>query len=208
MLGESDFHRERNGALILRRSAMSILIVFLIFLGIGLALLLWAISIYNNLVKNKNLVKEGWSGIEVQLKRRANLIPNLVEAVKGYMGHERNVLEKVTDLRTRSLKTTDVAEKAKLEGDLSRSLAALFAVAEAYPDLKANQNFLDLQKQLGEIEEQIQMARRYYNGTVRDFNILIESFPSNLIAGFFRFTQAAFFEIPDETERAVPKVQF
>ena len=187
---------------------MGIIIFFLILLGIALVLVFWLIAIYNRLVRNKNLVKEGWSGIDVQLKRRTDLIPNLIETVKGYMGHERNVLEKVTELRSKSLRTQDVAEKARLEGDLTRSLATLFAVAEAYPDLKANQNFLDLQKQLSEIEEQIQMSRRYYNGTVRDFNILIESFPSNLVAGVFRFTQAAFFEIPDDADRAVPKVQF
>src|SRR4030042_2297806 len=187
---------------------MGIIIFFLILLGIALVLVFWLIAIYNRLVRNKNLVKEGWSGIDVQLKRRTDLIPNLIETVKGYMGHERNVLEKVTELRSKSLRTQDVAEKARLEGDLTRSLAALFAVAEAYPDLKANQNFLDLQKQLSEIEEQIQMSRRYYNGTVRHFNILIESFPSNLVAGVFRFTQAAFFELPDDADRAVPKVQF
>ncbi len=180
----------------------------MIGVGIVLVLVVWGVTLYNNLVKHKNLVKEGWSGIEVQLKRRANLIPNLLETVKGYMGHERGVLEKVTELRSRSMRSQDVNERGRLEGALSRSLANLFAVAEGYPDLKANQNFLDLQAQLSTLEEQIQMARRYYNGTVRDFNIRIESFPGNLVAGFFGFRQADFFEITDAADRDVPKVAF
>jgi len=182
--------------------------VLLFIVGVVLVVAVWGVAIYNNLIKNRNLVKEGWSGIEVQLKRRANLIPNLLETVKGYMGHERGVLEKVTELRAKSLGTQNVEERGKLEGALSRSLANLFAVAEGYPDLKANQNFLDLQAQLSQLEEQIQMARRYYNGTVRDYNIRVESFPSNLVANFFAFKQADFFEIRDEADRAVPKVAF
>jgi LemA protein len=184
------------------------MIAFLILIGVVLVLGVWLIAIYNLLVKNRNMVKEGWSGIEVQLKRRANLIPNLLETVKGYMGHERGVLEKVTELRAQSMRTQNVEERAKLEGALSRSLANLFAVAEGYPDLKANQNFLDLQSQLSQLEEQIHMARRYYNGTVRDYNIRVESFPSNLVANSFGFKQADFFEITDEADRAVPKVAF
>lgn len=184
------------------------MIAFLILIGVIFVLGVWLIAIYNFLVKNRNMVKEGWSGIEVQLKRRANLIPNLLETVKGYMGHERGVLEKVTELRAQSMRTQNVEERAKLEGALSRSLANLFAVAEGYPDLKANQNFLDLQSQLSQLEEQIHMARRYYNGTVRDYNIRVESFPSNLVANFFGFKQADFFEITDEADRAVPKVTF
>jgi len=166
------------------------------------------VLMYNGLVRARNLVQEGWSGIDVQLKRRANLIPNLVEAVKGYMRHERGLLEKVTSLRSQSLKASDVADKARLEGALSRSLASVLAVAEAYPDLKANQNFLDLQAQLAAAEEEIQLARRYYNGTVRDLNTKIESFPGNMIAGFFGFKKAEFFEIEDPGDRQVPKVQF
>lgn len=182
--------------------------VLLFVVGVVLVVAVWGVAIYNNFIKNRNLVKEGWSGIEVQLKRRANLIPNLLETVKGYMGHERGVLEKVTELRAKSLGTQNVEERGKLEGALSRSLANLFAVAEGYPDLKANQNFLDLQAQLSQLEEQIQMARRYYNGTVRDYNIRVESFPSNLVANFFSFKPADFFEIADEADRAVPKVAF
>jgi len=153
-------------------------------------------------------VEEGWSGIDVQLKRRANLIPNLIETVKGYMGHERELLEKVTELRSKAMKAENVGEKARLEGELSRSLVNVLAVAENYPDLKANQNFLDLQEQLAKIEDEIQMARRYYNGTVRNLNIKIESFPSNIVANIFHFTKAEFFEIEDEADRKVPKVSF
>ncbi len=181
----------------------------LIILLVVIALVaFWLIGIYNKLVRNKNLVAEGWSGIDVQLKRRTDLIPNLLESVKGYMKHERELLSEVTRLRAESLKITDVPAKSQVENALSRSLANLFAVAENYPDLKANQNFLDLQHQLGEIEDQIQMSRRYYNGTVRNFNILIESFPSNLVAKQFNFSQANFFELEDEAERAVPQVKF
>jgi LemA protein len=184
------------------------MIAMLIIIGVVLILAVWLVGIYNSLIKNRNLVKEGWSGMEVQLKRRADLIPNLLETVKGYMGHERGVLEKVTEMRARGLHTENMEERAKLEGALSRSLANLFAVAEGYPDLKANQNFLDLQTQLSDLEEQIQMARRYYNGTVRDYNIRVESFPSNLVANLFAFKQADFFEIAEEIDRAVPGVSF
>ncbi|MCB2147241.1 MAG: LemA family protein [Deltaproteobacteria bacterium] len=166
------------------------------------------VVLYNRLVRLRNMVREGWSGIDVQLKRRANLIPNLVETVKGYMGHERDLLEKVTELRSRSLKTGDLSEKQQVESRLTGGLARLFAVAEGYPELKANQNFQDLQQQLAEIEDQIQLARRYYNGTVRNLNIAIESFPGNLVAGWFAFQTADFFEIEAPADRAVPTVGF
>ncbi len=177
-------------------------------LGILGALMIWAVVIYNKLVRNRNLVREGWSGIETQLKRRSNLIPNLVEAVKGYMGQEKGVLEKVTEMRSRTGQAKSPAERGKAEGLLGQALANVFAVAEAYPDLKSNQNFLDLQNELSDIEDQVQMARRYYNGTVRNLNIVIESFPSNMVANSFKFVQAEFFEIEDEADRAVPKVSF
>ncbi len=177
-------------------------------LVILVALAAFVIGIYNKLVKNRNLVEEGWSGIETQLKRRANLIPNLVETVKGYAQHERAALEEVTRLRTRAMAATDIGERGQTEGLLSAALGRLFAVAEAYPDLKANQNFVSLQDDLAGIENEIQMARRYYNGTVRNMNVLVESFPSNLVAGFFRFGKAKFFEIEDAADRAVPKVDF
>ena len=166
------------------------------------------IILYNRLVRLRNMVREGWSGIDVQLKRRANLIPNLVETVKGYMGHERDLLEKVAELRSRSLKTADLPEKQQVESQLTGGLARLFAVAEGYPELKANQNFQDLQQQLAEIEDQIQLARRYYNGTVRNLNIAIESFPGNLVAGRFAFQTADFFEIEAPADRVVPTVGF
>lgn len=184
---------------------MIALIVVLVLLA---GLLAWAVGLYNRLVRLRNMVKEGWSGVEVQLKRRANLIPNLIQTVKGYLDHERGVLEKLTELRSRTLQADQPAERARLEGDLGRAIGRLFAVAEAYPDLKANQNFMDLQDELSQLEDQIQMARRYYNGTVRDLNIAVESFPSNIVAGMFGFHQAEFFEIEDEADRAVPKVEF
>ena len=184
---------------------MTGLIVLLALIGF---VLLFGVVIYNQLVKLKNMVAEGWSGIDVQLKKRSNLIPNLVDTVKGYMTHERELLEKVTDLRARSTRTADPAEKGKLEGALTRSLAQIFAVAEQYPDLKANENFLDLQAQLTDIENDIEMARRYYNGTARNLNIKVESFPSNIVAGMFHFTGAQFFEIEDQKDRQIPQVQF
>ena len=185
---------------------MIVVIVLLALIGF---VLLLGVVIYNQLVRLKNMVSEGWSGIDVQLKKRANLTPNLVDTVKGYMTREHELLEKVTDLKTaRSTRTADPAEKGKLEGALTRSLAQIFAVAEQYPDLKANQNFLDLQGQLAEIENDIEMARRYYNGTARNLNIKVESFPSNIIAGMFGFSGAEFFEIEDPKARQIPTVQF
>jgi LemA protein len=179
-----------------------------ILLGVVVVLLLGAVTIYNKLVTNKNLVAEGWSGIDVQLKRRNDLIPNLIETVKGYMGHERGVLDQVTELRTKSQAAQGVADQAKVEGAMGAALANLFAVAENYPDLKASQNFMELQKSLADIEDQVQLARRYYNGAARNFNILIQSFPSNLMASAFHFTTVEYFEIEDAAERAVPKVAF
>lgn len=166
----------------------------------------YVILTYNRLVKLKNLRDEGWSGIDVQLKQRANLIPNLIETVRGYMGHERGVLEKVTELRSKCLTTDNVADRSNNENMLTSALRQLFAVAENYPDLKASQNFIELQKALANIEDQIQLARRYYNGTVRDQNIVIQSFPSNIIANAFKFEPSVYFEIEDTKEREVPTV--
>jgi LemA protein len=180
------------------------IIVFVVVSG-GI---LYAIGLYNKLVRNKNMVAEGWSGIEVQLKRRSNLIPNLIETVKGYMAHEAGLLSEIVNLRSESKETRSVSEKSRIESALTRSLGNLLALAEAYPDLKASQNFLDLQDDLSQIENEIQMARRYYNGTVRNLNISIESFPSNLIAERFRFEKADFFDIEDAAEREVPEVKF
>lgn len=182
--------------------------ILLVVLALILLPIIWGVLIYNRLVKNKSLVEEGWSGIDVQLKRRANLIPNLLETVKGYASHEQEILENVTKFRNQSMGATAPAEQGIAEGLLGAALGRLFAVVENYPDLKADQNFTNLHRALDEIEDEIQMARRYYNGTVRDTNIAIESFPSNLVANYFQFQKADFFEIPDEADRAVPKVSF
>jgi len=179
-----------------------------IILAILVIVAVWAISIYNRLIKGKNLVDEGWSNIDVQLKQRVNLIPNLINTVKGYVTHEKNLLTQVTQLRNQSLNASTVAEQGQAENALTQTLGRLFAVAEAYPDLKANQQFLDVQQQLSQLEEKIQMARRYYNGTVRSLNTLIESFPSNIVAGRFNFTKRDFFELEDTNDRKVPKVEF
>lgn len=177
-------------------------------LGIGVALVLWFVAIYNKLIKMRNMKEEGWSGIDVQLKRRSNLIPNLIESVKGYMDHERSVLEEVTELRTQSMNASSVDAKITAESALTRSLGKLFAVAENYPDLKANQSFIDLQQQLASVEDEIQMSRRYYNGTVRNLNVGIETFPNSIVAGMFNFEKGEFFEIENAEDRAVPKVDF
>ena len=179
-----------------------------VVLGVIVLIAAYAVMIFNNLVKHKNLVMEGWSGIDVQLKRRYDLIPNLVETIKGYTSHEEGVLTKVVELRNAAGQAQTVAEKAPIETALTGMLRQVFALAEAYPDLKANQNFMDLQKQLAEIEEQIQFSRRYYNGAARDMNILVQSFPSNLIASSFGFNKADYFEIELATERETPKVEF
>ncbi|MHB8067921.1 MAG: LemA family protein [Desulfobaccales bacterium] len=179
-----------------------------ILLALVVIFFVGAVTIYNRLVRNRQMVQEGWSGIDVQLKRRADLIPNLIEAVKGYMGHERGVLEKVTELRAQSLQAGGVGDKARVEGALGAALGNLLAVAENYPDLKASQNFIQLQQSLADIEEQIQLSRRYYNGAARNLNILVGSFPSNLVANMFQFTPAEYFEIEDAGDRAVPKVSF
>ena len=179
-----------------------------IILGIIVISILYLIISYNNLIKKKNMVEEGWSSIDVQLKKRSNLIPNILSSVKGYMSHEKKILEEITELRSQSEAADNVIDQGKAESSLSGSLMNLFAVAENYPDLKANENFLDLQKQLQEIEHDIQMARRYYNGTVRNNNVLVESFPTNLVANAFSFIKADFFEIEDQNVRNVPKVEF
>lgn len=178
-------------------------------LGIVLAAtVFWAVALYNALVRKRNMVEEAWSGIDVQLKRRNDLVPNLVATVKGYASHEKSTLEEVVQLRNQAQSAQGVTETAQAQGMLGAALGKLFALAENYPDLKANTTFLQLQSTLAEIEEQIQMARRYYNGAARELNISVESFPSNLIASRFGFTKADFFELESETERAVPEVAF
>ena len=179
-----------------------------ILLVIIVVIILYFIFTYNRLVRSQNLAQEGWSGIDIQLKLRASLIPNLLETVKGYMGHERGVLEKVTELRSQCLGSGNMQERAQSENRLTDALRQLFAVSENYPDLKASQNFIDLQQTLTTTENQIQSVRRYYNGTVRDLNILIQSFPSNVIARSFHFTSAEFFGIENAQEREAPSVKF
>lgn len=183
--------------------------VSMALIGIGAIILLWIITIYNALIKGRLRVKEAWSDIDVQLKRRYNLIPNLVEAVKGYMSHEREVLENVTKARNAAIdKHGNPEEQGKAENMLSGALKTLFAVTESYPDLKANQSFLDLQNELTDTEDKIQAARRFYNGNVRDYNIKIQVFPNNLLAGLFRFHEEKFFELENEGEREVVEVNF
>lgn len=171
---------------------------------------LYVVYVYNGLVRARQMVQEAWSGIDVQLKRRADLIPNLVETVKGYAGHERETLEAVIAMRAQAqaVPQGDVAGRAQAEGMLGMALGRLMAVAESYPDLKANANFLELQRTLETTEGEIQMARRYYNGSARDLNVKVESFPSNLVANQFKFRQAEYFEIEDATDRETPQVSF
>lgn len=169
----------------------------------------YAISIYNKLIRLRNTSQSGWSDIDVQLKKRYDLVPNLVETVKGYAAHERTLLEKLTAARSAGLQASGPAETAKAENLFRDTLKTLFAVAEAYPDLKANQSFLQLQVQLKELEDGIESARRYYNAVVRDFNTAVEQFPSNLIAARFKFEQREFFELErPEAERKPVTVAF
>lgn len=170
----------------------------------------YAIVIYNGLVKNRQMVEEGWSGIDVQLKRRTDLIPNLLETVKGYMTHERETLEAVTNARAAATSAANGTpeQRAAAEGQLSSALGRLIATAEAYPDLKANTTFLEFQEALQTVEDEIQMSRRYYNGAVRNLNIQVESFPSNFIANAFKFIKAQYFELENEADRQVPNVKF
>lgn len=188
----------------------TILTIVLVALGLVVLVIVWAIMIYNKLVARRQRTEEGWSGIDVQLKRRSNLIPNLVETVKGYASHEQETLDNVTAMRARAAGAATEApdERAKAESALSGALVQLFAVAENYPDLKASANFAELQGALADIEDQIQMARRYYNGAVRQMNILVDSFPSNIIANRYSFQKATYFEIDDPADKAVPEVDF
>ncbi|MBF0253266.1 MAG: LemA family protein [Candidatus Omnitrophica bacterium] len=181
---------------------MVIIGIFILALGTFVAIL------FNRLVRNRELMREAWSGIDVQLKRRHDLIPNIIDTVKGYALHESKVLEKLTELRSKATKIPDGKEKSDLENNIAGALKTMFILIEAYPDLKADKSYLELQNNLIEIEDQLQLARRYYNGTVRNYNILIQSFPSNIIARTFNYKEAVFFEIKYATERKVPDVHF
>jgi len=180
----------------------------IIFILLGLPVI-WAIATYNGLIRSRNRVDEAWSDIEVQLKRRYDLIPNLVSTVQGYASHEKGVFEKVTEARTRAMGTQNPHDKLAAENMLSGALKSLFAVAENYPDLKANQNFLSLQGDLTDTENKIQASRRFYNGNVRDFNTKLQVFPTNMIASMLGFSAREFFDIDEKgAEGHPPKVNF
>ncbi|MFZ1720215.1 MAG: LemA family protein [Candidatus Moraniibacteriota bacterium] len=180
---------------------------FILLIVVGVAVL-FVIASYNGLVTLKNRAEEAWSDIDVQLKRRYDLVPNLVSAVKGYASHETGVFEKVTEARAKAMSATGAEEKAGAENMLTGALKSVFAIAEAYPDLKANTNFLELQQELSDTENKIQASRRFYNGTVMEMNTKIETFPSNIIAGMFNFTKREFFELTDEAAKEPVKVEF
>ena len=181
-----------------------------ITLAVLVIVALYAVMVYNGLVKSRQMTEEAWSGIDVQLKRRADLIPNLIETVKGYAAHEKSTLEEVVELRNRAqaVPAGDVAGRAAAEGLLGQALGRIVALAEAYPELQANENFMELHRSLDTIEGEIQMSRRYYNGAARDLNVKVDSFPSNLVARQFGFSKAGYFEIANDADRAVPTVKF
>ncbi|MET3538480.1 LemA family protein [Chryseobacterium limigenitum] len=184
------------------------MITLIIVIVLVVLFLLYGVSIYNRLVKLKNLVQEAWSSIDVMLKKRHDLIPNLVETVKGYATHERETLDSVTRARAQAVGANSVESKEAAEKNLNQAMMNLFAVAEQYPDLKANTNFQQLQSELTSIENDIEKSRRYYNGTVRDNNTLVETFPSNIIANMYKFQKSPFFELENAAEREVPTVKF
>jgi len=179
----------------------------LLGLVLGVALIAWAVFVYNRLVNDRNTVAAAWSDIDVQLLRRHDLLPKLVDAVKAYSRYEQSTLATITELRSRSEQAADLPQKARLEAQLEQGVNRLLALAESYPDLKANRNFLDLQGQLSEVEDHLQYARRYYNGAVRIFNTRIESFPQNIVATLFRFHQAEFFDVGEAAVRRRPMVE-
>ena len=180
---------------------------FYVIGGLVLALAIYLVWIFNRLVRERNLVREGWSGIDVQLRRRTDLVPNLVDTVKAYAAHERKLFEDIAKIRSDSIAAANIKTQENAERELQGALSRLIALKEAYPDLKADRNFLKLQEQLAEIEDNLQMARRYYNGSARNLNILIQSFPNVLIARPLGFKEAEFFQI-DAGEGITPHVTF
>jgi LemA protein len=180
----------------------------IIALGVAAVVLLWGAGAYNRFVRLRVRAEESWRDVDTQLKRRWDLIPNVMETVKGYATHEREVFERVTQARAQGQAATTPKEQQAADAQLRGAMLNLFAVAEAYPQLRANENFLQLQASLGEIEDAIQKSRRYYNAVVRDFNTAIEVFPGNLIAGMFGFKPREFFALEDEAQREAPKVKF
>lgn len=183
------------------------LIVLIVIAVIVILLLLWVMGAYNALVKLRNMVKDQWSQIDVLLKRRADLIPNLVETVKGYAGHEKETLDAVISARSKAVNATNPHEEMEANGELSRALGRLLAISEAYPDLKANTNFMDLQNQLKETEDKISYARQFYNDTVLQYNNKREMFPTSIVASMFNFKQSEFFQA-SEADKEVPQVKF
>ena len=181
---------------------------FLILLAIIVVFGLYLVSMYNSLVGLKNQIKNAWAQIDVQLKRRHDLIPNLIETVKGYMHHERETLDSITNARSKAMSATSIGEKSAAEAALSQAIGRFYAVAENYPDLKANQNFMSLQEELTATENRIAFARQSFNDQVLFYNNKIQMFPSNIIAGMFNFIKEEFFEIEDKAQREVPKVDF
>lgn len=179
-----------------------------VIIAIVVILILWLIAAFNGLVLRKRRTDEAWSDIDVQLKRRYDLIPNLIETVKGYAKHEASVFEKVTQARSAAMGAKTTTEHARAEDMLTNTLKSLFAVSESYPELKASANFIKLQDELADAENKIQASRRFYNGNVRDYNTAIEQFPTNMIAGMFGFKGREFFEIEDAKERETPQVKF
>lgn len=184
------------------------LIILLVIIVLAVMILLYGVRIYNRLVKLRTLVEEAWSGINIQLKKRHDLIPNLVETVKGYATHESDTFEKVIKARSLAMGATDLKSLEAAENNLNSALMRLLAVVERYPELKANENFLRLQSELSVIESDIEKSRRYYNGAVRELNVLIDTFPSNIVANMFHFTKSSFFELENEEERHAPQVKF
>ncbi len=183
-------------------------IPFMIFLAAVGAIVVFIIVSYNRLVSLTQRSQSAWSDVDVQLKRRTDLVPNLVESVKGYAAHERDTLDAVVRARSAAVAAQTPDSRAQAEGQLSQALRSLFALAESYPDLKATANFQSLQASLGEIEEAVQNARRYFNAVIRDLNTAVQEFPSNMVAGFFQFKPHAYFELDRPDERQVPKVSF
>ena len=184
------------------------LIILALALSPVLIVLIWSVATYNRLVSLRNLIRDAWANVDTELRRRYDLIPNLVETVKAYVAHERAVIESVTEARARAMGATGTPEQqANVENELGRTLGGLFAVCEGYPDLKASQNFLQLQHELVNTEDRIQAARRFFNGNVREFNTLVESFPSNVIAGMFHFERWEYFEVEEAIVRAVVSIR-
>lgn len=184
------------------------MIALIIVLAVIVLLIIWMIGMYNGLIRLRNQVRNAWSQIDVQLKRRHDLIPNLVETAKGYMKHERQTLENITKARSKAMNAETVGEKAKAEGELNGAMSKFFLVVENYPNLKANQNFLAVQEELTSTENKIAFSRQAYNDQVLYYNNRIQMFPTNMMAGMFNFKQSEFFEIEEDREREVPRVDF